>query len=693
MNGEDSRIEEEYRSEDDDSSSLESNSSPLVNKVNGGAYLLNEEAPGLHSEHKPNTHKDLSFLASANFSTDSIAEADEDLLYTSQADEPSTPPYAASMSFSGGYQQSSPSHTRSPSQASSQTHTRGYSVSSLNSKQPLHQLSPNSTRPRPVSALFPGDASMKLDDHTIPSLQTLIGATPPSNINTTNSPFANQGRQNNHQRRGGNNNNGYIPPPIVPPNYSSRSGSPTRSSSPTRNNKHFRSKSPVRRSSSPTKLYQPFNFKPQEIALNNGASSTLTVKPAHRKGHKYKHSSVSMNYFQEPSHSLTTDHAFDTLPVPDLHPIPTFTELLNSITKDQKVKVCWSMVHLMLSVIVFTSSYRIHVAELSTLAHLIFYDSLGCMVIILVDIVSNFNVWNSASLVYPFGLGRLEVLIGFALGASLVMVGFDLLSHIFEEFIVYLFEMNQENTHSHHHVHSSEDSQPPIQDSFIYYSVLLLTVAITLITSNYILAAEKINKLIKDTHGHSRNVSNIGILDEGIEDIRENKYLEKFNKFTNIITKNPTYMLTLLYAAFLIISPWVAEYILEQLELDINEVASLTISLLFCLTGWKLVKALGEILLLSYPSSSYGYHKLKYSITREIINFDDFKKDFRIENIFITKFNYDTFVVGIKISMKGGSVDNESNLKHEISKLIIKKIQKRQRNNFKLELTIDVDRD
>lgn len=607
----------------DDSSSAES--SPLVHKTK-------QELP----------KQDFQYLASANFSTDSIAEVDE----KSDSSVPSTPVLSNNGILNLG-------------------HGRRLSVSSLNS--PTQLMRPHSsTKPRPKSAFF-GDESFKYDESPYPN--------PNISSNSITSPIT-----RNHRRN-------YIPPPIVAPSYSSRSGSPTRSTSPTRANRHFRSKSPVRRGSSPTKLYQPFNFQPQEMSMNN---NHLSVKPAHRKGHKYKHSSVSMNLFQEPSvPSFKTDNVST---IPDLYPIPTLKELIASITKEQKLKLGWSVIHLCLSIIVFTSGHEIHIPELSTLAHLIFYDSLGSMVVILVEIMSNFEVWNNASLAFPFGLGRLEVLIGFGLAASLIMVGFDLLSHIFEEFVFVFFSMGEsEVNHSHggsHHVHRSDTAFVSL---FVYYLVLIMTLVVTGITSNYILASKKITSIIRPTPSHNRNVSNIGIINE-LETSKPNKFWELLDEFTDIITKNPTYILTILYAAFLLLSPMISEFVSAQLEIDINEFASLIISLLFCLTGWRLVKALGGILLLSYPSSNYNYDKLKVSITNDITALDAFKNSYKIEKLFITKFNHDTFIVGLGLGMQGGSIDDEARLRFEITRLITKKIGRRERNKFKLEITIDIDR-
>lgn len=659
---------------DDDSSSIGSNSSPLVDKVQMNSNSIYD---------KP---KDLSFLASANFSTDSIAETDEKLLQGDNVEDGGgfhenigTPNQSFNASFNSI---SLPINNNTPG------HSRRYSTSTFTSPQPAFGAR-STVNERPKSALFTGDTSGGIG----------IGALDSTPLQ---SPINPSYRQNRHSRK-----SSFIPPPIIAPNNTSRSSSPSRATSPSRGTRNVRSKSPIRRPPSPTKNHSPFNFRPQEVTLQH--NNSLAVKPAHRKGHKYKHSSVSMNYYQEPPPPSVNEDKLVT--ITDLYPIPTVKELIRSIKKVQKVKLWWSIIHILLSLIVFVAGTKIKVPELATLAHLIFYDSLGSLVIVLVDIMSNFAVWNNSSIKFPFGLGRFEVLVGFALGASLVMVGFDLLSHIFEEFIVYLFSMTETNQSHSHHVHRDGGE---LFEAFIYFSILIITFTVTVITSKYILAAEKINKIIQSDDddysasqkfgkklpingmSHSRNRSQAGLLDQGSSSsssFEPTNKMDKLYKFANIVTKNPTHVLTLLYTTFMILSPLVSEFLLKKIELDVNELASFIVASLFCLTGWKLVRALGETLLLSYPCSDYDYSKLKERITGDIVKLDAFKPIYRIDEFFIVKFNYDLFIIGMKVIMTGGSSDDEARLRFEINRLLNRLIKGYiTSDNSLLEITIDIDR-
>ena len=57
-------------------------------------------------------------------------------------------------------------------------------------------------------------------------------------------------------------------------------------------------------------------------------------------------------------------------------------------------------------------------SAMQALSHLIFYDSLGALICVCVEILGNFEVWGRSSVRHPFGLQRIEVIAGFALSVS-----------------------------------------------------------------------------------------------------------------------------------------------------------------------------------------------------------------------------------------------------------------------------------
>lgn len=462
----------------------------------------------------------------------------------------------------------------------------------------------------------------------------------------------------------------------------SRSNSPKRSSSPSRRT----NMSPYRtRASSPTK--QPFNFKPQDIMLHGGGSNlSLVAKPLHRKGHRYKHSSVSMNLFQEP---LPIDGVnLQQNLLPDLYPIPNLRESLASANGEQKLKLSFAFSHFFMSGLVFFIGVKYQQPAFSTLAHLVFYDSLGSLLVASVDIMSNFEAWSKSSIAYPFGLGRLEVLTGFALSASLVMVGCDLVSHFVEELVVSYVEPSSEE-HGLHHIHGSNN---PNVNWFLYELVLLSVIAMTWLTSTIIFAHGTISKMLAETESKLANTaskSKDGLLDTG--SASTNPKVSNFKNLIDIFAKNPIRLLTLLYSLFLFFVPMIPSSLKTKFGFDINEMSTLVVAFTLCYAGWNVLKTLGGILLISFPYSDYDYNVLKASIIDKILSLPSFKKSYTLGNFSFSKVNYQLYVVGVCVSMKGGSADDESRLLFEINRIIETTLNGFERD-ARVETTISVER-
>lgn len=596
----------------------------------------------------------IGFLASANFSTDSLNDA-------------SGPPMDYYSGYSNNFNNNSP--RRYSNSSTSTTNTTNMPTS-------MYRTTSN-TRSRPLSA-FLMDSGNAISEDGQPVVP-LFNNTPRSRNSFTfnvKTPTATT----------------FTPPQQSSSSY--RSSSPTRQTSPLRINKHYRSGSPVRRGSSPTKVANPFNFNSQDLMFqnNNGSSQTLQVKPAHRKGHKYKHSSISMNLFQEPPPINLGD--VQLVAIPDLYPIPNYKETIASVTPNQKFRFLWSICHLGLSIVIFGLGFKFKLSALSTLAHLVFYDSLGSLLIVFVDAMSNFEVWNKSSIAYPFGLGRLEVLVAFALSTSLVMVGFDLFSHFIEEFIVLWVATDNHNDHEHlsHHVHAEPGSDEG--NWFAYMGILVVTMIVSLISSNYILTYDRISEMMNNQENNVFNNSLYPSNSNRGNEKNTSQQKQKLKQVIDVWKKNPTHLITLTYTLFLIISPLVPQSLTSELAIDINEFATITVALLLCYNGWKLVKLLGGILLCSFPYSDYDYNVVRANITDQILLKDFFKQSYKIEKFFITKFNYKLFVVGMKIEMKGANSDEEVRMRFEVNRIIRRELEQLEGSNNHLtaETTIDIDR-
>ncbi|KAK4695799.1 hypothetical protein P7C71_g2006, partial [Lecanoromycetidae sp. Uapishka_2] len=159
-----------------------------------------------------------------------------------------------------------------------------------------------------------------------------------------------------------------------------------------------------------------FNFQPMSMPKAPTAKSNV----GQRRGHKYKHSSVSHNFFLEPEPRAP-------LALPNSLDVPTLKECRGSMTRDQKFRFGWSIGHMAVAAYVLWSAEGS--LALTALSHLILFDALGAMLCVVVDILSNFEVWKRSSIRHPFGLERAEVLAGFAMSVFLLFMGMDLISH------------------------------------------------------------------------------------------------------------------------------------------------------------------------------------------------------------------------------------------------------------------------
>ncbi|KAJ5937875.1 hypothetical protein N7454_004217 [Penicillium verhagenii] len=166
----------------------------------------------------------------------------------------------------------------------------------------------------------------------------------------------------------------------------------------------------------------PFNFDTTVMAKSPVVKSNI----GQRRGHKYKHSSISHQIFLEPPPRAP-------LALPNSLPIPTLSECRASMSKEQKTRFWWSVCHM------FVAAYTLWTAHgslaMTALSHLILFDSLGGS--------------SRSSIRHPFGLERAEVLAGFAMCVLLLFMGLDLISHNLQHFL-------EKSGHEPHHPHPHE---------------------------------------------------------------------------------------------------------------------------------------------------------------------------------------------------------------------------------------------
>ncbi|KAI1158364.1 cation efflux family-domain-containing protein [Nemania serpens] len=161
----------------------------------------------------------------------------------------------------------------------------------------------------------------------------------------------------------------------------------------------------------------PFNFQTQVIS-----TSPVKSNVGQRRGHKYKHSSVSAQHqiFQEPPPR-------PPLALPRDLPMPTLKETWKSMSRDQRRRLYWCICHGLVANWLFLSAHGS--LTMTALSHLVFFDVGSALICVAVEVLGNFEVWKRSSIRYPFGLERAEVLAGFAMSIFLIFGGFDLVSH------------------------------------------------------------------------------------------------------------------------------------------------------------------------------------------------------------------------------------------------------------------------
>ncbi|KAL3423410.1 cation efflux family protein family [Phlyctema vagabunda] len=192
----------------------------------------------------------------------------------------------------------------------------------------------------------------------------------------------------------------------------------------------------------------PFNFQPQQYT---NSATVAKSNIGQRRGHRYKHSSVSTQHqiFLEPPPRAP-------LAIPPSLPIPTFKEAWHSMSKEQQTRFGWCICHALVAAYVLYSAAGS--LALTALSHLVFFDAISATICVVVDVFCNFEVWKRSSIRHPFGLERAEVLAGFAMSVFLLFMGFDLISHNLKHVLESLGSHKPHHPHSHQRIsHGSVD--------------------------------------------------------------------------------------------------------------------------------------------------------------------------------------------------------------------------------------------
>lgn len=519
---------------------------------------------------------------------------------------------------------------------------------------------------------------------------------PPPRPHTPQKPPTSAGNQGSASRS--NRQSRYIPAPkLAPP--TTRTRSPTRSSSP-----DARRKRESRRGSA--LLEAPFNLAPPLVAMQTPpSSSSSNSRTMFRKGHRYKHSSVSMNFFQEPEVKIPLSIA-KSLPVPDLNDL-----VKNMPWPRAHFQLLLTFVQLCMCLFVFQLGYRNSWSNFGTLSHFIAYDVIGSLAIIFVENLSQFQVWSTGTLTYPFGLNRVEVLISFSLAVSLCFVGLDLFFHIVEEFVVLFVELSNRNheeiasqiPHSHHggsHILHND------ANFGMWYPVLLISLLISVLSLSKIFYADKYSKL------KTKNP---------IITITYTLYLLIYPSLYGFLSAVSDYLAAIVIAIIILshgltIAEWTSTILLmgfstttlpkpqflgdtsvgdrlEQQPLDTMVRKRSASGLTFAENDKNDTPQLKRNHFRSFWKTSSKFYSnndttvLKAMMKEEIEKLPEFltKCTMHSDNFFVAKVNFNLYIVLVSITLKGGSDSDELKLRLAIDKCIKKILPN-------AETTVEIDR-
>jgi Co/Zn/Cd efflux system component len=253
---------------------------------------------------------------------------------------------------------------------------------------------------------------------------------------------------------------------------------------------------------------------------------------------------------------------------------------------------------------------------LTALSHLILFDSFGAMLCVIVDVLSNFEVWKRSSIRHPFGLERAEVLAGFAMSVLLLFMGMDLISHTLQHVL-------EELGHEPHHKHEHERISPGEIDA-----ASLLAIISTVISAFGLKNHARIGKVMRFA------------------------YIETLPS----ILSNPSHFLTITCSSLLLLLPLLS----VQMYTWLDRALSGTIAISMCTLGVRLVHTLGLMLLMSYSGNGVN----------EVIR--DIENDPTVTGIEEAKFwqvHYGLCMANLKLRVRGTD-ENLARLRERVTSLI-----------------------
>ncbi|KAJ9667978.1 cation diffusion zinc membrane transporter Zrg17 [Coniosporium apollinis] len=363
----------------------------------------------------------------------------------------------------------------------------------------------------------------------------------------------------------------------------------------------------------------PFNFQTQQYTLGgkSPAKSSQDAAIGRRRGHKYKHSSISHQIFLEPPPR-------PPLQLPASLPIPTFKEFRHSMTADQKYRALWCFGHLLVAGYVQASAHGS--MAMTALSHLLFYDTIGAFVCVAVDVGGNFEVWKRSTIKHPFGLQRAEVLAGMAMAVTLLFMGLDLLSHGLQHSL--------ENVGGHESHHPDSDTHheriSPGEVDIAALAAIVSTLVSALLLKNH----ARMGKVLR--------LAPIAALPS--------------------VLSNPSHFLTLSCSALLLLLPLLS----VQSYVWLDRLLAFSIAACMVGLGWRLGWTLGKMLMMSYSSPSSSASGVEAVLA-------ELRADPAVAELEEAKFwqvNYGLCQANLRVRCRGAGDEEAGRLRERIASLV-----------------------
>ncbi|EWC48155.1 hypothetical protein DRE_02259 [Drechslerella stenobrocha 248] len=354
----------------------------------------------------------------------------------------------------------------------------------------------------------------------------------------------------------------------------------------------------------------PFNFKQMPMAPS--ANTGPMQQPNQRRGHRYKRSSISHQIFAEPKQRAP-------LAVPLSLPIPTIKEWRQSMTKEQKIRFSWGLMHF--GIATYCAWYGHGSLAMTALSHLVIYDAVSASMCVVVDVLGNFDVWSKSSVRHPFGLQRAEVLIGFAMSVLLLFMGFDLIQHSAQDLIE---GWQGEESHGHAHSHRHQRVANGTIDTYA-----LLVIGATLISAFGLKNHVRIGKALRFAY---------------------------ISSLPSVLS-NPSHFLTLSCSVLLLLLPLLSVTMYAWLDRTL----SLTIAFSMVVLGFRLVKSLGSMLLMRY--SGEGLADVVKAIEQD-------SAVTTVEEASFWQVHYSLCMANLKLHVRLSDTSTEAKIRDRVTRLI-----------------------